>query len=95
MKNNKHTNYYVTSIIQDIQTRFVAEETTKFSLSQIERTYEFDDGAIVKYEWQDKSVVTDEDSYNHRFTMARPPKPNPHKLKKGVIKIIEYPEGGR
>ena len=95
MKNTKHTNYYVTSIIQDIQTRFVAENTTKFSLSHIERTYEFDDGAIVKYEWQDPSSANSKEKYNHRFTLTKPPKPNPHKLAKGVIKTIEAPKSGR
>lgn len=95
MKDNKHTNYYVTSIIQDIQTRFVAEETTKFTLNQIERTYEFDDGAVVVYEWQDASKVTAKDSFNHRFTLTKLPKPNTHKLKPGIIKVISYPAGGR
>jgi len=95
MKNSKHTNYYVTSIIQDIQTRFIAEKTTKFSLSQIERIYEFDDGAVVKYEWRDAASASAKDGFNHRFTLAKPPKPNPNKLTKGVIKVIEHPEGGR
>ena len=95
MKNTKHTNYYVTSIIQDIQTRFVEENTTKFSLSQIERTYQFDDGAVVKYEWQNSSAVTSKEDFNHRFTLTKPPKPNPNKLVKGVIRTIEFPEGGR
>ena len=95
MKTNKHTNYYVTSIIQDIQTRFIEEKTTKFSLSHIERTYEFDDGAIVVYEWQDSAGVGNEGHFNHKFTLKRPPKPNPHKLKKGVIKVIEYQSATR
>lgn len=95
MKNNKHTNYYVTSIIQDIQTRFITEKTTKFSLSQIERTYEFDDGAVVKYEWRDAVAASEKDGFNHRFTLTKPPKPNPHKLTKGVIKVIEHTDGGR
>ena len=95
MKNNKHANYYVTSIVQDIQTRFVGEKTTKYSLSQIERIYDFDDGAVVKYEWQDSSVVKSMDEYNHRFSLTKPPKPNPHKLSKGIIKVISFPVGGR
>jgi hypothetical protein len=95
MKNNKYTNYYVTSIIQDIQTRFVDEKTTKFSLNQIERTYTFDDGAIVKYEWQDASLMQSSDDFNHRFTLQKLPKPNKHKLETGTIKVIAYPAGGR
>jgi hypothetical protein len=95
MKDNKHTNYYVTSIIQDIQTRFVEEKTTKFSLNQIERTYEFDDGAVVVYEWRDASVKQPGDAFNHRFTLQKPPKPNPHKLAKGVIKVIDFHAVGR
>lgn len=94
MKSNKYTNFYVTSVIQDIQTRFVNEKTTKFSLNRIERTYEFDDGAVIIYEWQDSAGANDPDHYNHRFTLKRPPKPNPHKLKKGVIKTIAYGETG-
>ncbi len=95
MKTNKHTNYYVTSIIQDIQTRFVAEKTTKFSLNQIERTYEFDDGAVIVYEWRDASVKKGDEEFNHRFTLKKPPKPNPNKLQAGVIKVISFPSGSR
>lgn len=95
MKNNKHTNYYVTSIIQDIQTRFVDEKTTKFSLNQIERTYEFDDGAVVVYEWQDSASQKAGDEFNHRFTLKKVPKPNPNKLKTGVIKVISFQPDGR
>jgi hypothetical protein len=95
MKNNKYTNYYVTSIIQDVQTRFVEEETTKYSLKQIERIYTFDDGAVVKYEWQDASMTKSPDDYNHRFTLEKLPKPNKNKLEKGVIRVIAYPTGGR
>ncbi|MEZ5305686.1 MAG: hypothetical protein R2684_00930 [Pyrinomonadaceae bacterium] len=95
MKNNKYTNYYVTSIIQDIQTRFVEEKTTKFSARKIERMYEFDDGAVVTYEWQDSASVSGDEDYNHRFTLKKVPKPNPNKLKPGIIKVIPHPDGGR
>lgn len=95
MKNNKHTSYYVTSIIQDIQTRFVSEETTKYSLSQIERTYEFDDGAVVTYEWQDTAGIGTDGHFNHRFTLKKAPKPNPNKLKTGVMKTIVYENAAR
>lgn len=90
-RKTNHTSIYVTSIIEDIQTRFTKEETTKFSESHIERTYTFEDGAVVKYEWQDAPRSGSSEKFNHKFTLESPPKPNPHKLKKGVIKQINYP----
>ncbi len=90
-KITNHTSIYVTSIIEDIQTRFVKEETTKFTDSKIERDYTFEDGAVVKYEWQDAPRSGSSGKYNHRFSLITLPKPNPHKLKKGVIKEINYP----
>jgi hypothetical protein len=91
-RKTNHTNIYVTSIIEDIQTRFIKEETTKFTESQIEREYTFEDGALVKYEWQDAPRSGSSEKFNHRFTLVKPPKPNPHKLKEGVIKEINYPQ---
>jgi hypothetical protein len=90
-RKTNHTNLYVTSIIEDIQTRFIKEETTKFSEGQIEREYTFEDGAVVKYEWQDAPRAGSGEKFNHKFTLKNPPKPNPHKLKPGVIKEINYP----
>ncbi len=89
-RKTNHTDIYVTSIIEDIQTRFVHEETVKYSETKIERSYKFEDGAVVKYEWQSGPGEADEEKYNHRFTLANPPKPNPNKLKKGVIRTIEF-----
>lgn len=86
-----HTSIYVTSIIEDIQTRFINEETTKFTENFIEREYTFEDGAVIKYEWQDAPRGGSSDKFNHRFTLISPPKPNPNKLKAGVIKEIFYP----
>ena len=94
-KTDKHANVYVTSIIEDIQTRFVKEETLKHSDRRIERRYEFEDGAIVKYEWQSGPGKGEDEGYNHRFTLTKPPRPNPNKLKKGVIRVIEYGENPR
>lgn len=86
-----HTDIYFTSIIEDIQTRFTNEETLKFiEGKQIEREYTFEDGAIIKYEWQNAPRSGSADKFNHRFTLKTLPKPNPHKLKTGVIKIINY-----
>ncbi len=96
-KKTKYTGIYVTSIVQDIQTRFVKEETTKYSEARIERVYEFEDGAVVKYEWKDFPMVSDpeEKRFNHRFTLVTPPKPNPNKIQKGVIKVINYSGNSR
>jgi hypothetical protein len=91
-RKTNHTDIYVTSLIEDIQTRFTKEETIKFiEGKQIEREYTFEDGAVIKYEWQDAPRSGSADKFNHRFTLITPPKPNPHKLKKGVIKEINYP----
>lgn len=86
-----HTSIYVTSIVEDIQTRFAREETTNYSEGYIEREYTFEDGAVVKYEWQD-GPRSGSGKFNHRFTLVKPPKPNPHKLKSGVIREINYPD---
>lgn len=91
-RKTNHTSIYVTSIIEDIQTRFTREETTKFiEGEQIEREYTFEDGAVVLYEWQNAPRSGSSEKFNHRFTLKTPPKPNPHKLKTGVIKEINYP----
>ena len=89
-ENKKQINMYVTSIIEDIRTRFTNEETTKFSEDFIERIYTFEDGAVIKYEWQNGERSGSKDKFNHRFTLETLPKPNPNKLKKGVIKTINY-----
>jgi len=94
-KINKQANMYVTSIIEDVQTRFVNEKTTIYSDDQIERTYEFEDGAVVRYEWQIAAGKKEDEKYNHRFTLVKVPKPNPGKLKKGVLRTIEFADGGR
>ena len=90
-----HTDIYVTSIVEDIQTRFVNEETLKYSETEIERLYEFEDGATVKYEWQCGPGKAADEKYNHRFTLATPPKPNPNKLKKGIIRTIGFGKNAR
>ncbi len=89
-KTNKQLKMYVTSIIEDIQTRFVNEKTLKYSERRIERVYEFEDGAEVKYEWQSAPGKAADQDYNHRFSLVKPPMPNPEKLKNGVIKVIEF-----
>ncbi len=91
-KITNHTNIYVTSIIEDIQTRFTNEQTTKFiEGEEIKREYTFEDGAVILYEWQNAPRSGSSGKFNHRFTLKTLPKPNLHKLKTGIIKEINYP----
>lgn len=90
-KNSQNSDFYADSIIEDVRSRFTSEETTKFTDNEIERIYEFEDGAVVKYEWRSGGRGAG-DGFNHRFTLVTPPKPNPNKLKKGVIREIGFPD---
>ncbi|HUF05267.1 MAG TPA: hypothetical protein VMM38_13970 [Aridibacter sp.] len=91
-KNSQNADFYANSIIEDVRSRFASEETTKFTDDEIERIYEFEDGAVVKYEWRSGGRGSGGEGFNHRFTMVKPPKPNPNKLKKGVIREIGFPD---
>jgi hypothetical protein len=84
---------YANIILNDERDKIVSETPTIYEDDQIERIYEFDDGAVVKYEWQSTPAgrTSPDGKYNHRFTLVEPPSPNPQKLKKGVIKVINYP----
>ena len=73
-------------IKEDDTEKIVRETPTVYEADRIDREYEFDDGAVVKYEWRDAVL----NEFNHRFTLVTPPKPNPGKLKAGVIRTIEY-----
>lgn len=77
---------YVAIIMNDDTEKIVRETPTVYEYARIEREYEFDDGAVVRYEWQDISIG----EFNHRFTLIHPPKPNPHKYATGVIRTINY-----
>lgn len=77
---------YVGIIMRDETAEIVTETPTVYENARIERVYEFTDGAVVKYEWQDLSLM----QFNHRFTLVKPPSPNPGKLSAGVIKTIDY-----
>lgn len=77
---------YVAIILRDETDKIVTETPTVYENARIERVYEFTDGAVVKYEWQDVSLR----HFNHRFTLVQPPSPNPGKLSAGVIKTIDY-----
>jgi hypothetical protein len=90
----KSTEEYAAIIMRDEREKIVSETPTVYETDRIERIYEFADGAIVKYEWQNtpdgRTSPTGE--FNHRFTLTTPPKPNPKGFKKGIIKVISYPK---
>jgi hypothetical protein len=77
---------YVRIIMEDETEKIVRETPVVYEPDRIEREYEFEDGAVVKYEWHDSSLGT----FNHRFSLVQPPKPNPAKLSAGVIQTIDY-----
>lgn len=77
---------YVGIILRDETDAILSETPTLYENARIERVYEFHDGAVVKYEWQDLSLG----QFNHRFTLVRPPSPNPENLSAGVIRTIDY-----
>lgn len=79
---------YADIIIRDEREKIVTETPTVYSDEKIERIYAFDDGAIVKYEWQNAPRA---EQFNHRFTLVEPPSSNPSELKRGIIKVINYP----
>ena len=86
---------YADIIMRDEREKIVRETPTVYETEKIERVYELADGAVVKYEWQDFPAGDSKEKYNHRFTLITPPKPNPHKLKAGIIKTIEYSGNSR
>lgn len=92
-KNTKFADNYVRDILVDDRSRIVSEETTQYTPEQITRIYEFDDGAVIRYEWKDISLYdsSDSEAFNHKFTLETPPDPNPHKLQKSVLKVISFP----
>jgi hypothetical protein len=71
----KNAEGYADIVIRDEREKIVSERPTVYSDEKIERIYEFEDGAILKYE----------------FTLINLPSPNPHKFKPGVVKVIDYP----
>lgn len=85
---------YADQILADDLENIVSETPTVYDAERIERIYEFADGAIVKYEWQSTpdGRTSPDGLFNHRFTLLAAPAPNPHKFKKGIIKVIDYPK---
>lgn len=86
----KKAEEYADIILRDEREKIVGETPTVYETNRIERLYEFADGAVVKYEWQDFPADGSNEKYNHRFTLITPPKPNPSKIKTGIIKTIDY-----
>ena len=82
----KEKEVYADFILRDEREKIVKETPTVYEPHRIERVYEFADGAVVKYEWQDFQTS----EFNHRFTLVTPPSPNPNGFEEGIIKIINY-----
>ena len=89
----KSATEYAEIIINDEREKIVSETPTIYEDDKIERIYEFADGAVVKYEWQNTpdGRTSATGKFNHRFTLINLPSPNPHGFKKGIIKQIDYP----
>lgn len=90
----KNAEEYADIIMRDEREMIVKETPTVYETHKIERVYEFADGAVVKYEWQNSpdGRTSPEETYNHRFTLETLPDPNPNKLQRGVIRVINYPQ---
>ena len=90
----KKAEEYADIIMRDEREKIVSETPTVYESDKIERIYEFADGAIVKYEWQNTpdGRTSANDAFNHRFTLISLPEPNPNKFKKGIIIVINYPK---
>jgi len=87
------TEEYVNIILDDEREKIVSETPTEYSDDKIERIYEFEDGAVVKYEWQNSlsGRTSTVERYNHRFTLIKTPLPNSSRFKEGIIEVINYP----
>lgn len=95
-KQNNQADEYVRIIMEDDLEKIAGEETVIYKENEkIERLYTFDDGAVVRYEWQSFPFDASAERYNHRFSLVTLPSPNPNKLKSGVIKTIDYTASGR
>lgn len=86
---------YANIIMSDETEKIVSETPTVYTDDYVERVYEFADGAVVSYEWQGTpdGRTSPDGKYNHRFTLKELPSPNPDGLKKGILKVINYPVG--
>ena len=77
---------YVQIIMRDDTEKFVRETPVLYENARIEREYEFEDGAVIRYEWRDISLG----GFNHQFTLVKTPTHNSSELATGVIKTIDY-----
>lgn len=86
---------YANIIMCDETEKIVSERPTVYTDEYLERVYEFEDGAVVRYEWQGTADgrTSPDGKFNHKFTLEKEPSPNPDGLKKGVLKVINYPVG--
>jgi len=84
---------YAQIILRDEREKIVSETPTIYQDDKIERIYEFADGAVVKYEWQEifQARRAGEEIFNHRFSLMTVPSPNPNKFEIGIIQVINYP----
>lgn len=89
----KKVEEYAGIIMRDEREKIVTERPTVYETGRIERVYEFEDGAVVKYEWQSTpdGRTSPDGKFNHRFTLITLPDPNPHGFEAGIIKQIDYP----
>lgn len=94
-KKNNPAEQYAEIILRDEREKIAKETPTVYETNKIERLYEFHDGAVVRYEWQSFPGNDSAEKYNHRFTLITVPKPNPDKLKTGIIKTIDYSGNSR
>lgn len=90
----KAAEHYAEIIMRDEREKIVKETPTIYTDEQIERIYEFADGAVIKYEWQSTpdGRTSPDEKFNHRFSLVKTPNPNPQKLKEGIISQINYPK---
>lgn len=84
---------YADIIIRDEREKIVSETPTVYTDDKIERIYEFEDGAVIRYEWQNLPMggVSEPGRFNHKFTLITLPSPNPKNFEIGVVKVIDYP----
>lgn len=85
----KNVEEYADIIMFDDRDRIVAETPDIFEDDYIRRIYEFEDGAVVHYEWRRPGSGSKGKSFNHKFTLVELPKPNPGKFKTGLILSID------
>lgn len=94
LQDMKKAEDYATAIMEDDISKIVNETPTVYEDEFIERVYEFEDGAVVKYEWQGLGALrtVKGEVFNHKFTLVELPKPNLNNFEKGVIRLINYPQ---